>query len=88
MLQGYLFLLQPVLYRFAAAVHVGRGFEQEHRTPFYFHGTHVSQAARLKGNPFLQGQAVQNLEADIVAGMGVFRANIAQAGYQVLFHRV
>ena len=81
------FFLQPVAHRFAAAVHVGRGLQQDEGSPFMLQRGNGAKVIGFKGDIGSFGQSIQHLEAYIVAGIFVFRADVAQTGNQI-FHGI
>ena len=82
-----LLLLQPVLHRLAAQVHVGRGFDDKQGLALVFHLRCLGKAICSEGTLKVFRQAVGNLEANIMTGVVVFGTYVSQTGYQV-FHLI
>lgn len=78
---GDLFGLQPVAHRLTAQVHEGVRLEQQHLLAPVFDPGHVAVAAGLE----IFAQVFHHAETDIVAGVFVFGAGVAEA-YDQKFH--
>ena len=87
-LQGYFFLVEPVLHRPATSVHIRGRFEAKQGPAFYLPGADFAQAGRFKGKAFRPGQVVEYPESDVVAGFGVFIADVAEPRNQEFLHGV
>ncbi len=77
--------VEPVAHRLAREVHVGRGFQQHQRAALVPDFSHVAVAGGGKKRVGRPGQGVQHFESDVVAGLGVFGADVAQPNDEV-FH--
>ena len=83
--RGDLLGLHPVTDGFARKVHVGRGFQQDQRTPLMLQLGHIAVTRRRKNSVGRLGEGVQHFESDVVPGSGIFGADISQPNNKV-FH--
>ena len=76
-IDGYVLRVQPVAHSIAAEVHVGRRLEQGECLVFHPHVCHESIAAVCKNSIGRLRKGVQYRKSYVVAGVGIFIADVA-----------
>ena len=82
-----IFMLQPVTDCVARQIHIGRRLQQNNLSVFHTSAAYIAIALGRKRDIGCLGKGIQYTESNIVAGAGIFTADVPQPNKEI-FHLI